>query len=79
MTKLEREKYLLALNDAQRIAFLFTLSNFLRGTDAISKEEFEEILRLYQPKEKVRHGELTPLNVISIRPRGPGRHHQEGR
>jgi len=47
MTKLEREKYLLALNDRQRLALLFTLSNHLKYTDSVSLEEFERMVMAY--------------------------------
>ena len=52
MTKLEREKYLLAPNDGQRLALLFTLSNRLKYTDAVSLEEFEGMLTAYRTKEE---------------------------
>lgn len=52
MTKLEREKYLLSLNEAQRIALLLALSNHLKGTDNVSPEYFEWMLTSYRPKEK---------------------------
>ena len=53
MTKLEREKYLLAPNDGQRLALLFTLSNRLKYTDAVSLEEFEGMLTAYRTKEGI--------------------------
>ncbi len=52
MTKLEREKYLLALNDAQRLALLLSLSNHIKGTTTVSPEEFEWILTSYHPMGK---------------------------
>lgn len=52
MPKLEREKYLLTLNDTQRLALLFTLSNHLKRGDFISYEGFKQILMSYHPKEK---------------------------
>jgi hypothetical protein len=51
MTNLEREKYLLALNDAQRLALLFALSKNLWRSETISLERFEEILTAYHIKE----------------------------
>ena len=52
MTKLEREKYLLALNDGQRLALLLTLSNHLRNNGAMSLEIFEGMITAYRTKEK---------------------------
>jgi hypothetical protein len=52
MTKLEREKYLLALNDAQRLALLFTLSNQLYCTGNVSYKEFEGMITAYRTKEE---------------------------
>ncbi len=52
MTKFQREKYLLALNDGQRLALLFTLSNELRSTDVVSLEKFEGMMTAYRPKEE---------------------------
>lgn len=79
MTKLEREKYLLALNEAQRLAFLLTISNLFLHTNTFSSNEFEEILRSYHPMEKKEDGELASLNLTSTRKRGPGHRHQTGR
>jgi hypothetical protein len=47
MTKLEREKYLLALNDAQRLALLLTIGNVLKHTDLLTRAMFEETLLSY--------------------------------
>jgi hypothetical protein len=79
MTKLEREKFLLSLNSAQRLAMLFTLSNFLQGIRLMSPSQFEDILRAYHPIEKIEDGELAPLTQLSMKKRGPGRHRHERR
>lgn len=51
MTKVEREKYLLALNSTQRLALLFTLSNRIKGGDTITIERFDDMIVAYRPKE----------------------------
>ena len=76
MTKLEREKYLLALNEAQRLALLLTISNFFLHTNTFSSGEFEDLLRSYHPMEKIEDGGLAPLNLTSTRKRGPGHRDQ---
>lgn len=56
MTKVEREKYLLALNGGQRLALLITISGFLMKTDQICLDEFEETMLAYRPNEKESRG-----------------------
>ena len=52
MTKVEREKYLLALNGAQRLALLLAVSNQLKYIGPMSIEEFEGMVTAYRPNEK---------------------------
>jgi len=54
MTNLERERYLLALKDAQRLALLLALSKNLWRSETISLERFEDLLTSYKIKEEVR-------------------------
>lgn len=49
MTKLEVEKYLLALNDGQRLALLLALFNQVKSIGLISLEKFEGMITAYQP------------------------------
>jgi hypothetical protein len=52
MTKLEREKNILVLNQAQRLALLLTISNTLRYTEALSPTLFESMILSYHVKNE---------------------------
>jgi hypothetical protein len=75
MSKLKREKALLALNNDQRFALLLTISNFFLLSDLLSDLEFEEFLRAYHPLGKIEDGDLAPLSSVSKNIRGLGRKH----
>ena len=56
MTKLEREKYLLELNTAQRLALLLSISCHFSGSENLSEEDFEQKLTSYKIESKSREG-----------------------
>jgi len=56
MTKLERELYLLALNNPQRLALLLSVANHLRYFKFVSDEEFDDKLTSYRIETESRDG-----------------------
>jgi hypothetical protein len=52
MTKLEREKNILVLNQAQRLALLLTISNTLIYAKVLSPALFESMLLSYHVKNE---------------------------
>lgn len=54
MTLVEIHKYVLSLNEGQRLAFIIGVINHYKISDTLSKEGLESLLLLWQPdKAKV--------------------------
>jgi hypothetical protein len=50
MTLFEVQKYVLSLNDGQRLALLISIINHYKISDALSKTGLESLLRIWQPE-----------------------------